>query len=57
MFLEIIIEGFVLSRVLLNLVLERIIGGLIDITTFILLYLGFFLPKWFQKLTKVENNA
>lgn len=56
MFLEIIIEGFVLSGGTLNLVLERIIGGSIDITTFILLYLGFVLPKWFQKLTKVENN-
>ena len=56
MFLEIIIEGFVLSGILLNLVIERIIGGLIDIVTFILLYLGFVLPKWFQKLIKVENK-
>jgi hypothetical protein len=56
MFLEIIIEGFVLSGVLLNPVVERIIGGVIDITTFILLYFGFVLPKWFQKLIKIETN-
>jgi hypothetical protein len=56
MFLEIVIEGFVLSGVLLNLVLERIIGGLIDIATFMLLYLGFVLPKWFQNLVKIENR-
>jgi hypothetical protein len=55
MFLETIIEGYVLSGEG-NLILERIIGGILDITSFLLLYIGFLLPKWFQKLFKLEES-
>jgi hypothetical protein len=55
MFFETIIEGFVLSGEG-NLVVERIIGGSIDIISFILLYIGFVLPNWFQKLFKIEDR-
>jgi hypothetical protein len=54
MFIETIVEGFVLSGAG-NLVIERIVGGSIDVLSFILLYLGFLLPKWFQKLFKLED--
>jgi hypothetical protein len=53
-FLETIIEGFVLSGEG-NLILERMIGGIIDIASFILLYIGFVLPNWFQKLFRLKD--
>ena len=54
MFLETILEGFVLSGAG-NLVIERVIGGIINIVSFLFLYIGFVLPKWFQKLFRLEN--
>lgn len=54
MFLETIFEGFVLSGAG-NLVTERVIGGIINVVSFLFLYIGFVLPKWFQKLFRLEN--
>jgi len=54
MFLETVIEGFVLTGGG-NLVIERIVGGILNILTFLLLYIGFILPKWFKKIFKLEE--